>query len=407
MIESKAKGEMMKRMIVHCGPDSTQMALLEDGRLVEYAAESSQRRGLVGSFFKGKVVNVVPGMQAAFVDIGQKKNAFLYIDDLLHPHLERQPRQKPAITSLLKAGQELIVQVVKDALGNKGARVTTHYSLPGRWLVYMPTAGYVAVSKKIGHEDERSRLRTIGEELRTEDEGLILRTVAENAEPASIAEDLGMLRDRWNHIQATAKKIGAPSLLHHDLGMVQRLMRDIYSPETDELIMDCPEQLEQTNEFLGMMLPGKFPKLTVYEGGDGLFEHYGIRQQLEKDFQRKIWLPGGGYIVWDNTEAMTVIDVNTGRFTGGQTLEETVFQTNMEAAQEIARLVRLRDAGGIIIVDFIDMDREEHQGAVLDMLESSLDGDRTQHHVLGWTKLGLLEMTRKRVREESVLLQND
>ncbi|NWL88924.1 ribonuclease E/G [Paenibacillus sp. 79R4] len=397
----------MKRMIVHCGPDSTQMALLEDGRLVEYAAESSQRRGLVGSFFKGKVVNVVPGMQAAFVDIGQKKNAFLYIDDLLHPHLERQPRQKPAITSLLKAGQELIVQVVKDALGNKGARVTTHYSLPGRWLVYMPTAGYVAVSKKIGHEDERSRLRAIGEELRTEDEGLILRTVAENAEPASIAEDLGLLRDRWNHIKDTAKKIGAPSLLHHDLGMVQRLMRDIYSPETDELIMDCPEQLEQANEFLGTMLPGKFPKLTVYEGEDGLFEHYGIRQQLEKDFQRKIWLPGGGYIVWDNTEAMTVIDVNTGRFTGGQTLEETVFQTNMEAAREIARLVRLRDAGGIIIVDFIDMDREEHQSEVLDMLESSLDGDRTQHHVLGWTKLGLLEMTRKRVREESVLLLTD
>ncbi|WMT43587.1 Rne/Rng family ribonuclease [Paenibacillus sp. D2_2] len=390
----------MKRMIVHCGPDSTQMALLEDGRLVEYAAESSQRRGLVGSFFKGKVVNVVPGMQAAFVDIGQKKNAFLYIDDLLHPHLERQPRQKPAISSLLKAGQELIVQVVKDALGNKGARVTTHYSLPGRWLVYMPSAGYVAVSKKIGHEDERTRLKTIGEELRTEEEGLILRTVAENAEPNSIAEDLNMLRDRWSHIQATAEEMSAPSPLHHDLGMVQRLMRDIYSPETDELIMDCPEQLEQTSAFLGTMLPGRSPKITVYEGEVGLFEHYGIRQQLEKDFQRKIWLPGGGYIVWDNTEAMTVIDVNTGRFTGGQTLEETVFQTNMEAAREIARLVRLRDAGGIIIIDFIDMDREEHQSEVLDMLESSLDGDRTQHHVLGWTKLGLLEMTRKRVRKK-------
>lgn len=398
---------MMKRMIVHCGPDSTQMALLEDGRLVEYAAESSQKRGLVGSFFKGKVVNVVPGMQAAFVDIGQKKNAFLYIDDLLHPHLEKQPRQKPLISSLLKPGQELVVQVVKDAFGNKGARVTTHYSLPGRWLVYMPTAGYVAVSKKIGLEEERARLRTIGEELRDEEEGLILRTVAENAEPEAIAEDLGMLRERWHHIQRKAEDVRAPSLLHHDLGMLQRLMRDIYSPETDELIMDCREQLEQTTAFLDTMLPGKSPKLMVYGGEEGLFEHYGIRQQLEKDFQRKIWLPGGGYIVWDNTEAMTVIDVNTGRFTGGQTLEETVFQTNMEAAQEIARLVRLRDAGGIIIVDFIDMDREEHQNAVLDMLESSLEGDRTQHHILGWTKLGLLEMTRKRVREENVLLLSE
>jgi ribonuclease G len=394
---------MMKRMIVHCGPESTQMALLEDGRLVEYATESSQRRGLVGSFFKGKVVNVVPGMQAAFVNIGQKKNAFLYIDDLLHPHLERQPQHKPAISSLLKVGQELVVQVVKDSLGNKGARVTTHYSLPGRWLVYMPSAGYVAVSKRIGQEDDRSRLKLIGEELRSEKEGLILRTVAENAEQQAIAEDLVMLRDRWIRIQEMAEDVKAPSLLHHDLDMVQRLMRDIYSPETDELIIDCPEQVVEMSTFLGTMLPGESPEFVVYEGEEGLFDHYGIRQQLEKDFQRKVWLPGGGYIVWDNTEAMTVIDVNTGKFTGGHTLEETVFQTNMEAAQEIARLVRLRDTGGIIIIDFIDMDREEHQNAVLDMLESSFDGDRTQHHILGWTKLGLLEMTRKRVREENVL----
>lgn len=397
----------MKQLIVHCGPDSTQMALLEDGKLVEYAAERSQKRGLVGSFFKGKVMNVIPGMQAAFVDIGQKKNAFLYIDDLLHPHLEKQPKQKPPISDLLKPGQELILQVVKEAIGNKGARVTTHYSLPGRWLVYMPSAGYVAVSKKIGQEDERSRLKEIGEELRTSEEGLILRTVAEYAEKEAVAEDLAQLREQWETILLKGEQASAPSALHHDLSMVQRLMRDVYSPATDELIMDCPEQAGEATAFLAAMLQGKQPDVRIYKADIPLFDYYGIRQQLDKDFQRKVWLPGGGYLVWDTTEALTVIDVNTGKFTGGDNLEDTVFRTNVEAAREIARLVRLRDTGGIIIVDFIDMSSEQHRTAVCDTLEASLNGDRTQHHILGWTKLGLLEMTRKRMREQPVFLTED
>ncbi|WP_410771838.1 Rne/Rng family ribonuclease [Fontibacillus sp. BL9] len=392
----------MKQLIVHCGPDSTQMALLEEDKLVEYAAERSQKRGLVGSFFKGKVMNVIPGMQAAFVDIGQKKNAFLYIDDLLHPHLEKQPKQKPSISDLLKPGQELILQVVKEAMGNKGARVTTHYSLPGRWLVYMPSAGYVAVSKKIGHEEERQRLKEIGEELRMPEEGLILRTIAEHEEKEAIAEDLLQLRQQWESILDKGASAPAPSTLHQDLSMVQRLMRDVYSPETDELIMDCPEQAGEAASFLTTMLQGKSPEIRIYGGDIPLFEYMGIRQQLDKDFQRKLWLPGGGYLVWDTTEALTVIDVNTGKFTGGENLEDTVFRTNLEAAREIARLVRLRDTGGIIIVDFIDMSSEDHRAAVLDMLENSLTGDRTQHHILGWTKLGLLEMTRKRMREQPV-----
>ncbi|MEF2968026.1 Rne/Rng family ribonuclease [Paenibacillus sp. M1] len=398
----------MKQLIVHCGPDSTQIALLERDKLVEYAAERSEKRGLAGSFFKGKVTNVIPGMQAAFVDIGQKKNAFLYIDDLLHPHLEKQPKRKPAISELLKPGQELIVQVVKEALGNKGARVTTHYSLPGRWLVYMPSAGYVAVSKKIGREEERARLKEIGEELRTEEEGLILRTVAEHAHKEDIAEDLAQLREQWETIRAKGREsASAPSVLHQDLSMVQRLMRDVYSPETDELIMDCPEQAGEAAAFLASMLHGKEPNIMIYGGDTPLFDYYGINQRLDKDFQRKLWLPGGGYLVWDTTEALTVIDVNTGKFTGGENLEDTVYRTNLEAAREIARLVRLRDTGGIIIVDFIDMINEEHRTAVWDVLEEGLTGDRTQHHILGWTKLGLLEMTRKRIREQPVFQGND
>lgn len=394
----------MKRMIVHCEPGSTEMALLEDGKLVEYAVERSQHRGLVGSFMKGKVVNVIPGMQAAFVDIGLKKNAFLYIDDVLHPHLEKQPKPKPPITELLKPGQELVVQVVKEAIGNKGARVTTHYSLPGRWIVYMPTSGYVAVSKKIGHEAEKQRLRSIGEELRTEEEGLILRTVAEEEDVKSIAEDLLLLRNQWASILDKAKRLAAPVVLHHDLSMIQRLMRDAYSPETDELIMDNREQAEEALSFLQGMLPGESPDVIIYEGETPVFDHYDVRPQLEKDFQRKIWLSGGGYLVWDTTEALTVIDVNTGKFTGGASLEDTVFQTNLEAAEEIARLIRLRDTGGIIIADFIDMDTDTHRAAVCERLEQAMYGDRTQHHILGWTRLGLLEMTRKRMREENTII---
>lgn len=397
----------MKQLMIHCGPDSTQMALLEEDKLVEYAAERSQKRGLMGSFFKGKVMNVVPGMQAAFVDIGHKKNAFLYIDDLLHPHLEKQPKTKPPITDLVRPGQELVVQVVREAIGNKGARVTTHYSLPGRWLVYMPSAGYVAVSKKISREEERNRLKEIGETLRRSEEGLILRTVAEHAGEEEVLEDLSQLRAQWEEILEKGEHAPAPSVLHHDLSMVQRLLRDVYSPETDELVMDCSEQAGEASAFLAAMLQGKKPNIRVYKGDVPIFEHYGIRQRLDKDFQRKIWLPGGGYLVWDTTEALTVIDVNTGKFTGGDNLEDTVYRTNLEAAREIARLVRLRDTGGIIIVDFIDMSSESHRTAVLDMLENSMNGDRTQHHILGWTKLGLLEMTRKRIREQSQFSSND
>lgn len=397
----------MKQLMIHCGPDSTQMALLEEDKLVEYAAERSQKRGLIGSFFKGKVMNVVPGMQAAFVDIGHKKNAFLYIDDLLHPHLEKQPKTKPPITDLVRPGQELVVQVVREAIGNKGARVTTHYSLPGRWLVYMPSAGYVAVSKKISREEERNRLKEIGETLRRSEEGLILRTVAEHAGEEEVLEDLSQLRAQWEEILEKGGHAPAPSALHHDLSMVQRLLRDVYSPETDELVMDCSEQAGEASAFLAAMLQGKKPNIRVYKGDVPIFEHYGIRQRLDKDFQRKIWLPGGGYLVWDTTEALTVIDVNTGKFTGGDNLEDTVYRTNLEAAREIARLVRLRDTGGIIIVDFIDMSSESHRTAVLDMLENSMTGDRTQHHILGWTKLGLLEMTRKRIREQSQFSSND
>ncbi|MEK4733408.1 MULTISPECIES: Rne/Rng family ribonuclease [unclassified Paenibacillus] len=394
----------MKQMIVQCQQQMTQMALLEEGRLVEYAAELPRKRGILGSFFKARVVNVLPGMQAAFVDIGQRKNAFLYVDDVLHAHLDKQPEVKPSISEVLKVGQEIVVQVLKEAVGSKGARVTTHFSLPGRWIVYMPRADYVAVSKKIEREGERTRLKAMGEQLRTSEEGLIIRTVSEDMSIDAIENDLNQLRKQWTAIQRKAGEYSAPCELHRDLSIVQRLIRDVFTPEQDELVIDSEEQAKDAEIMLQQIGPAK-AHVSIFRGAEEtIFKAYGIHEQLERDFARKVWLQGGGYIVIDHTEALTVIDVNTGKFTGGSNLEETVTRTNIEAAEEIARLVRVRDIGGIIIIDFIDMEQEENRREVSSVLEARLKKDRTKSYVVGWTRLGLLEMTRKKVREEKTLV---
>lgn len=391
----------MRQMIVHCTQHVTRMALLENGRLVEYAAERDQQQGLVGSYYKGRVMNVLPGMQAAFVDIGQKKNAFLYVDDVLHPHLDKQPEVKPSIETLLQPGQEIVVQVRKEPRGGKGARVTTHYTLPGRWMVYMPFAEYVGVSKKISRESERNRLKGIGERLRRREEGLILRTVSED-EPADAVEgDLSFLRAQWDMIVRRAQEVEAPCLLHSDLSIVQRFIRDVFDPQCDELMIDSAKAVQEAEAFLQDMAPGGHKPVVFYRGQESIFSQYGIQEQIHKSFGRKITLEGGATLIWEETEALTVIDVNTAQYTGGATLEETVTRTNLLAAEEIGRLVRLRDTGGIIIVDFIDMEREEHRRMVMDRLQQVTGSDRTKTHILGWTHLGLLEMTRKKARHDS------
>lgn len=390
----------MNQIIVHCEEQVTQMALLEHGKLIEYAVERAEKKLLVGSFFKGRVVNVLPGMQAAFVDIGQKKNAFLYVDDCLHPHLEKQPKQKPSISSLLQIGQVLIVQVMKEPLGSKGARVTTHYSLPGRYVVYMPKADYVGVSRKIAQESERSRLKHLGDHIRQEEEGLIIRTVAEDVPNHMLEADVESLRELWIQIDKKVKYAEVPSLLHHDLNMVERLIRDAFSHQIDELVIDDNRQLDHAASYIRTFDSELSERVRVYQDREPIFKRYHVAEQLEKAFQRKIWLKSGGYLVWDQTEALTVVDVNTGKYTGKTDLEDTVYSTNMEAAEEIARLIRLRDIGGIIIVDFIDMDSDEHRQHVVERLEETMRKDRTKSMVVGWTKLGLLEITRKKVREQ-------
>ncbi|GGO05795.1 Rne/Rng family ribonuclease [Saccharibacillus kuerlensis] len=390
----------MKQLVVHNEGEWTQTALLENGKLIEFAAERVRDHGVAGSFYKGRIVNVLPGMQAAFVDIGLKKNAFLYIDDMLPANLEKQPKVKPSIEQLARKGQQILVQITKEPFGGKGARVTTHYSLPGRYIVYMPQADYVGVSKKVEPETERARLKSLGEHLRRPGEGMILRTVAGGKEDERLSEDLAALRRQWEEITEAAKNSEAPKELYRDLDLAQRMVRDIFDPAVDELIVDSLVQQQKIGAYLESIMPNVQLRLHLHTDSTPLFEAYPVEIQLHRDFGRKIWLPGGGYLVWDQTEALTVVDVNTGRFTGADdSLETTVTETNLEAAEEIARLLRLRDVGGIIIVDFIDMKEEHNRTRVLNRLEEQLLKGRTQSHIVGWTKLGLLEMTRKKVRE--------
>ncbi|RED87727.1 Rne/Rng family ribonuclease [Cohnella phaseoli] len=392
----------MKQLFIHCSNQVTQSALMEDGVLTEFAVERTEGASLIGNLYKGRVVNVLPGMQAAFVDIGLTKNAFLYVDDVLHPHLDKQPKEKPPIGELLKPGDELLVQVMKEPLGGKGARVTTHYSIPGRWLVYMPDADYIGVSKKIEQEPERSRLRSLAETIREQAEGVILRTNAAGESREALEEDLNGLRRVWRSIAERSGHAKAPFELHRDTGLVGRMVRDVISPDTEQLIVDDEARAEEAKSYLRQTAPALEGRVQLYREAKPLFERFGIKEQLDKAFQSRIWLPSGGYLVWEQTEALTVIDVNTGKYTGSVDLEETVFQTNGEAADEVARLLRLRDVGGIIIIDFIDMEIEEHRHQVAQRLETRIKRDRTKCQVVGWTRLGLMELTRKKARENAM-----
>ena len=389
----------MKRIVVHCEQDLIKVAVLENNELVEYFTERSSDRQRVGNIYKGKVMNILPGMQAAFVDIGTERNAFLYIDDCIPVQAVHHPDKKPSITSVLSPGQELLVQVAKEALGNKGARVTTHCSIPGRSLVYMPGADYVGISRKINADRERARLRAIGDSIRKPGEGLIFRTVAEGEGLEALSAELEDLRNIWKSVVAKAEEHSAPSLIYRDLDTVPRIVRDLFTEEVEEIVFDEEDKEREARELLAEMSPGWEKRVKLYRNDLPLFSHYNIYEELNRAFKRKLWLKSGAYLVVEQTEALTVIDVNTGKFTGSVNLENTVYETNLEAAHEIARIVRLRDLSGIIIVDFIDMEEEEHRQQIVRHMEQLFQQDRTRTSVVGWTKLGLLELTRKKVRE--------
>ncbi len=387
----------MKQIVVHCEQDVTKVSLLVDGKLVEYYDERPKEER-VGSIYKANVVNVLPGMQAAFVDIGQSKNAFLYVDDLLDANLDKVPADKPPIRDLIREGQEIIVQVAKEPLGTKGAKITTHFTIPGRWIVYMPNADYIGVSRKIESQEERHRLKELGEKLRNNGEGLILRTVAEDASLDELERDLKFLRELWASILAKGTKGTTPICLYKDLDMVPRIIRDLFTDQIDELIINDVEKKAEIESLVLQYAPHLVQRIKLYESPISMIHYYGIYEAIDKSFRPKVWLTNGGYINIDHTEALTVIDVNTGKYTGSVDLEQTVYETNLEAVEQISRLIRLRDIGGILIIDFIDMIEEAHRKSIVQLMEMLVKQDRTKTIVVGWTQLGLLEMTRKKVR---------
>lgn len=397
---------MTKKILVHRQPSGTAVALLENGQLAEFYREKPKDEQ-AGCIYKGRVVNVLPGMRAAFVDIGQPKNAFLYVDDLLDANLDKQPAVKPPINELVRTGEELLVQIVREPSGGKGAKVTTHYAIPGRYLVYMPYADYVGVSRKIDAAEERARLRELGEALREDGEGLILRTVAGGATEADLDRDLRELRAVWQDIVVTARDLSPPACVYRDLDMVPRMIRDLFNEEVEELLVDDPNQLGEIRAYVRQFAPHLEERVRAYRESEPLLEKFGVNDMLERSFRPKIWLGNGAYLIIEQTEALTVIDVNTGKFTGSVDLEQTVYETNLQAAEEIARLIRLRDIGGIIITDFIDMETEEHRADVLSRMEETVKRDRTKTIVVGWTQLGLLEMTRKKIRSDGDMLDHE
>ncbi len=398
---------MRKEILVSVDIDETRAAVLEDGHLVEIFVERPVHQRVVGNIYKGKVENVLPGMQAAFVNIGLERNSFLYVDDALPHKLEVDgekvgsgTRERLTIKDLVRPGQEITVQVAKEPIGTKGARVTRHITLPGRYLVLMPHVDYIGVSRRIAEEKERERLKQLAAKVKPEGAGLIVRTVAEGANEEELAQDAAFLSRLWERIQNRVKGAPSPSLIHRDLGLVQRVVRDLFDDTVDQFIIDDREEYQRALEVLDLHAPQLKERLRLYTRTDqSLFDFYGVEMEIDKALKRRVWLKSGGYLVIDQTEALTSIDVNTGKYVGTTNLADTVFKTNLEAAKEIARQLRLRDIGGIIIIDFIDMEITEHKEQVLQTLENELKKDRTKANVLGLTRLGLVEMTRKKSRQ--------
>ena len=401
----------------------TRVAVLEDGQLVELMIGDAKNEGFAGNIYKGRVLKILAGMQAAFVDIGLNKDAFLYVRDIYEdleeyeqilgvgeesdgerfaptpPPKKPQRGGQPSIEELLKEGQEVLAQVAREPLGTKGARITSHITLPGRYLVYMPTEHHFGVSRKIENEGERARLRQIVQELSTGNEGVIVRTAGMGKKRDEIAADLEFLRSLWRKIKAKAETLTAPALVQKDLDLVFRIFRDLFTRDVARLVVDSPTEYERCLEFVETLFPDLRSHLFLYTEEESIFRSFGVEREIEKALRPKVWLKSGGYLVIEETEALVSIDVNTGRYVGKHDFEETVFRTNLEAAREIGRQVRLRDLGGIIIIDFIDMARQDHRDRVLTELKEHLKSDRSPTNVALLSELGLVEMTRKRVKQ--------
>lgn len=412
-------------IILNVSERETRLALIENGQVVEFHVERTGERGIVGNIYKGRVIRVLPGMQAAFVDIGLPRAAFLYVGDIhrhihdLHFMVDEEDGDEPQedegqiqeaisedlvtvgapIEDLIQEGQDLLVQISKEPLGTKGARITSHISLPGRHLVFMPTVDHVGISRRIENENERQRLKGIITDMKPQTCGIIVRTVSENESPDKLHADLDFLEGTWRRILEKENTVPAPSLIYEDLDLCLRGVRDLFTEDVDRLVIDSADEYERILEFMDNFMPSLKASVELYEGDEPIFDSFAIEMELNKALGRKVWLKSGGYINIDFTEALVAIDVNTGRFVGKRNLQETILKTNLEAVREIAYQLRLRNIGGIIIVDFIDMDRPADREKVSNALQEALKKDKQKTNILKISELGLVQMTRKRTRE--------
>ncbi len=386
---------MRKEIVIDMSEIEIRAALLEDGKAVEFFFERFNESCLAGNVYKGTVENVLPGIQSAFVNIGLDKNAFLFIGDVLLDEKSKVTK----VEELFRPGEEIIVQVAKEPMGTKGARVTTKIALPGRYVVFMPGMDTVGVSHRIASTEERERLKRIVERIRPPRSGIIVRTAAEGRSAEEMKDDIETLHRLWSRILRKCEIIASPALLYEEASLVYALVRDLMNEEIESVWINSFFGYEKLRDFVGSIIPHLVDRVKYFESRENIFVHFGLEREIEQVLSRKVWLRSGGYLVFDRTEAMTVIDVNTGKFVGKKDLQETIFKTNLEAAEEIARQVRLRDIGGIILIDFIDMGKKEHRKHVVKALKESLARDRTRCTVIDMSELGLVEMTRKRVRK--------
>ena len=409
---------MYKEIVINVSQRETRVALLEDGTIVELFIERGDDADITGNIYKGRVQRVLPGIQAAFVDIGLNQAAFIYVDDVLRngfQDIEKQmaraggfePSYPPApedyrpspIEELLVEGQEILVHVAKAPMGTKGPRVTSYVSLPGRFLVLMPFANHIGVSRRIEDEAERSRLKNMIAEMRDNHFGYIVRTAAEGIDIPRVQQEMMFLKNLWASVQKKFKKAPAPTLIHQELSLSLRAVRDLLVHEADRLIIDASQHYATAIAFLDTFNPVLKSRVELYDGKEPIFDAFNLEGDISRALKRKVWLKSGGYIIIEHTEALVAIDVNTGRYVGKHNLEETILKTNLEAVKEIAYQIRLRDIGGLIIIDFIDMQKKSSQEKVYSALQDALKKDRSKTHILPISDMGLIQMTRKRNKE--------
>ncbi len=415
---------MATEILINSRPYEVRIALLEEGNLTEFHMQRPTEKGLMGNIYLGKIVRVLPGMQAAFVDIGLDRTGFLYVDDIFvpddnkcidfpysstnpdktlldpsFPEYEKQGAHGHNIEDLLVEGQTVLVQVSKDPIGTKGARLTCHITLPCRNLVYIPLTDHIGISRKIEDTEVRESLKEKIEQLRPEGTGFIVRTVAEFADPSELEADMEYLLHLWEDIQDTAKTAKAPSIVYEDIDITLKSIRDLFTNDVDKLTIDDKEAHDKLLHFVEHFAPQLREKIYLHQANDRLFESRGLDTEISRAIDKKVWLRSGGYIIIESTEALSVIDVNTGRFVGKDNLNETIFKTNLEAAKEIAFQLRLRNIGGIIIIDFIDMEEEEHRDKLFETFKEAVKNDKSKINILKLSEFGLVQMTRKRNSE--------